>query len=116
MQWASINAEAQGIAQYVVQRIEQGDVSAGQVLILAPRRQLGYAVRDSLLEAGVVAHSFFNEQALDGNPKGAGCVPGAGDVRAPDASRGAGGPCCPPMLVRVRQRWSGRGRLAEDSR
>ncbi|MBS1816974.1 MAG: ATP-dependent helicase [Acidobacteria bacterium] len=69
VQWASMDAEAQGIAQYVVQRIEHGDVSAGQVLILAPRRQLGYAVRDSLLEAGVVAHSFFNEQALDGNPK-----------------------------------------------
>ncbi len=69
VQWASMDAEAQGIAQYVVHRIEQGDVSAGDVLILAPRRQLGYAVRDSLLEAGVVAHSFFNEQALDGNPK-----------------------------------------------
>ncbi len=69
VQWASMDAEAKGIAQYVVQRIERGDVSAGQVLILAPRRQLGYAVRDSLLEAGVVAHSFFSEQALDGNPK-----------------------------------------------
>jgi superfamily I DNA/RNA helicase len=69
VQWASLAAEAQGIASYVVQRIEHQDASAGQVLILAPRRQLGYAVRDALLERGVVAHSFFNEQALDGNPK-----------------------------------------------
>lgn len=69
VQWASLDAEAQGVAQYVVQRIEQGGVTAGEALVLAPRRQLGYAVRDALLGAGVVAYSFFNEQALDGNPK-----------------------------------------------
>ena len=44
-------------------------MSAGEVLILAPRRQIGYLVRDALLERQVVAHSFFSEQALDGNPK-----------------------------------------------
>ncbi|HJP59033.1 MAG TPA: 3'-5' exonuclease [Gemmatimonadaceae bacterium] len=43
-------------------------MTAGDILVLAPRRQLGYAVRDALLGRGVVAHSFFNEQALDGNP------------------------------------------------
>ena len=43
------------------------DTAAGRVHILAARRQLGYAVRDALLATGVVAHSFFNEQALDGN-------------------------------------------------
>lgn len=69
VQWSSLAEEAAGVAKYVVERIENDGVSAGQVLILAPRRQMGYAVRDALLEAGVVAHSFFNEQALDGTPK-----------------------------------------------
>ncbi|MGE3704248.1 MAG: ATP-dependent helicase [Vicinamibacterales bacterium] len=69
VQWSSLDEEAQGLASYVVQRIEAGDVSAGDVLILAPRRQMGYAIRDALLERQVVAHSFFSEQALDGNPK-----------------------------------------------
>ncbi|MEQ1871013.1 MAG: ATP-dependent helicase [Vicinamibacterales bacterium] len=69
VQWPSLDEEAEGLAAYVVQRIEAGDVSAGDVLILTPRRQMGYAVRDALLERQVVAHSFFSEQALDGNPK-----------------------------------------------
>ena len=69
VQWPSLADEASGLADYVVRRIEEDDVSAGQVLILAPRRQIGYLVRDALLERQVVAHSFFNEQALDGNPK-----------------------------------------------
>jgi ATP-dependent DNA helicase UvrD/PcrA len=69
VQWQSMAAEAEGIADYVLKRIEEDGVSAGEVLILAPRRQMGHAVRDALGERGVVAHSFFSEQALDGNPK-----------------------------------------------
>lgn len=69
VQWASMKAEAEGIADYVLKRIEEDDVSAGEVLILAPRRPMGQAVRLALLERQVVAHSFFSEQALDGNPK-----------------------------------------------
>ena len=69
VQWQSMAAEAEGIADYVVKRIDEDQVSAGEVLILAPRRQMGHAVRDALGERGVVAHSFFSEQALEGNPK-----------------------------------------------
>jgi superfamily I DNA/RNA helicase len=36
---------------------------------LAPRRQFGYGIRDHLNDAGTPAHSFFHEEALDGNPK-----------------------------------------------
>ena len=68
VQWASMYAEAHGIAEYVRKRIEQGGVAAGEVLILAPRRQMGHVVRDALGVRDVVAHSFFSEQALDGNP------------------------------------------------
>jgi len=68
VQWPSLETEAHGIADYILKRIEEDDVEAGQVLILAPRRKIGYAVRDAILEKGVLAHSFFNEQALEGNP------------------------------------------------
>jgi hypothetical protein len=50
-------------------QIEEDGVKTGEVLILAPRRQMGHAVRLALLERQVVAHSFFSEQALDGNPR-----------------------------------------------
>lgn len=68
VQWPSLFDEAEGVARYVAKRIAEDGVTAGQVLILAPRRQLGYAVRDALLSAEIVAHRFFNEEALDGNP------------------------------------------------
>jgi superfamily I DNA/RNA helicase len=69
LQWRTIEEEAQGIAEIIRQRIQSGEVDAGMVLVLAPRRQLGYAVRDALNALGVFAHSFFHEEALEGNPK-----------------------------------------------
>ena len=69
VQWRSIEEEAEGIAQFIEQRIRGGEVEAGRILVLAPRRQFGYAVRDALNNLGVFAHSFFHEEALHGNPK-----------------------------------------------
>ena len=68
VQWKSIKQETQGISRFIKRRIE-GGVNPGRVLVLAPLRQLGYEVRDALNERGVQAHSFFQEEALDGDPK-----------------------------------------------
>ena len=68
VQWRSMEREAQGIARFIEQRIEAG-VDPGRVLVLAPLRQFGYGIRDALNKGGVQAHSFFQEEALDGNPK-----------------------------------------------
>src|SRR5690606_2278369 len=65
LQWRSIEDEAQGIAEIIQRRIQNGEVEAGRVLVLAPRRQLGHAIRDALNALGVFAHSFFDEEALD---------------------------------------------------
>ena len=69
VQWANMEEEALGIAQFIQERVGAGEVEPGRILVLAPRRQLGYAVRDALNNLGVFAHSFFHEEALDGNPK-----------------------------------------------
>lgn len=69
LQWHTVEDEAQGIAELIRRRVESGEVEAGRVLVLAPRRQLGYAIRDALNSVGVLAQSFFHEEALDGNPK-----------------------------------------------
>ncbi len=68
VQWRSMAEESRGLAEYIRQRIAAGHVRPGQVLVLAPRRQFGYSIRDELNNAGVPALSFFNEEALDGNP------------------------------------------------
>ena len=57
--------EARGIAEIIQQRVQNEEVEPGRVLVLAPRRQFGYAVRDASNALGVYAHSFFHEQALD---------------------------------------------------
>lgn len=69
VQWQNMAAEANGIAQFVEQRIATGSVSAGKILVLSPRRQFGYEIRDALTNLGTPAHSFFHEEALEGNPK-----------------------------------------------
>jgi DNA helicase II / ATP-dependent DNA helicase PcrA len=61
--------EARGLARFVRQRIADQQVQAGRILILSPRRQFGYAVRDEFVRQGIAAHSFFLEEELEGDPK-----------------------------------------------
>lgn len=69
LQWRDMDEEAYGIAEFIRRCIQLGSVEHGRILVLAPRRQFGYAIRDALNSIGVLAHSFFHEEALDGNPK-----------------------------------------------
>ena len=69
VQWPSIEAEANGLARFIQQRILDELVQPGQILVLAPRRAFGYAVRDALNAINIPAYSFFQEQALEGDPK-----------------------------------------------
>lgn len=50
-------------------KIEAHEFDPGKTLILCPRRQFAYIIRDALGERGNLAHSFFRDEALDGNPK-----------------------------------------------
>ena len=68
VQWQSMEQEAQGLAEFIERHVRSGRVNPGRLLVLAPRRQFGYAVRDALNARGVLAHSFFREEALDGDP------------------------------------------------
>lgn len=68
VQWPSMEAEAAGIADFITRRVADGRVQPGRVLILCPRRQFGYAVRDALRHRAIPAHSFFQEEALEGDP------------------------------------------------
>lgn len=69
VQWPSIQEEADGLARFVKRRIQVDGILAGKVLILAPRRQIGYAIRDALIRLDVASHSFFYEEALEGDSK-----------------------------------------------
>ena len=65
----SMDDEAEGVATYIKEKIVEDEVAPGRVLVLSPRRQFGYAVRDALNAISTPAHSFFNEEAVEGNVK-----------------------------------------------
>ncbi len=64
VQWDSVEEEANGIAEYVRTLMAKG-ISPGDILILTPRRLLGYATRDRIRERDVPVHSFYHEEALE---------------------------------------------------
>lgn len=64
IQWPTIRDEASGIGKYIKNKIQNG-TSPGEILVLCPRRQFGYAIKEVLLELNVPAHSFFQEEMLD---------------------------------------------------
>lgn len=69
VQWDTMEHEAQGIARFIAERTKAGAVSPGSVLVLAPRRLIGYGIRDALKAEEIDAESFFQEELLEGNPR-----------------------------------------------
>jgi DNA helicase II / ATP-dependent DNA helicase PcrA len=65
VQWEDLKREAEGIAQFAKYLIQKRDYKPADVLVLCPRRRIGYGLRDALAAAGVEAHSFYHEQALE---------------------------------------------------
>jgi superfamily I DNA/RNA helicase len=66
VQWDTVEEEATGLADYVRTLIERG-VPAGDILMLTPRRLLGYAIRDEIRAREIPVHSFYHEEALEGD-------------------------------------------------
>ncbi len=66
VQWAGIDEEAQGLADFVRALVVARGYSPGEILILTPRRLLGYRIRDRLRDSGIAVHSFYHEEALEG--------------------------------------------------
>lgn len=68
VQWNNINEETKGTAQIINAMITDTarEIRAEDILILSPRRKLGYALRDSLKALYAInSHTFFQEEALD---------------------------------------------------
>ncbi len=65
IQWATVEQEAEGLASYVQHLLANQGYGPGDILILCPRRLLGYRIRDALLNRGVPTHSFYHEEALE---------------------------------------------------
>lgn len=63
-QWNSLEEEAHGLANYVNFLLENG-YEPGDILILSPRRLIGFGIRDALVAIGINTHSFYHDEALE---------------------------------------------------
>lgn len=65
VQWRHPIAETIGLADYVKHLINDRDIAASDILILTPRRQLAYQLRDRIRGSNIETHSFYREEALE---------------------------------------------------
>lgn len=64
VQWDSYDEEIEGISQIIITEIAKGLIQPEDVLVLAPRRRIGYKLRDNLISAGLPVKSYFRESAI----------------------------------------------------
>lgn len=65
VQWTSMKDEVDGVSELVTKLISDQGYQPGDILILCPRRLIGYDIRQQLLGANIPAHSFYHEEALE---------------------------------------------------
>lgn len=65
VQWRDSDEEAAGVADFVKHLIDNTEYAPKDILILSPRRLLGYKLRDLIDAKGVPVHSFFHEEAVE---------------------------------------------------
>jgi superfamily I DNA/RNA helicase len=65
VQWQNLQAEAHGIADFCHHLVRHEDYTPADIMILCPRRLIGYGIRDALQNSDIPAHSFYYEEALE---------------------------------------------------
>lgn len=66
MQWADLDEEANGVSTFVAHCLQDLGIPEKDILVLSPRRLLGYKIRNQLRDAGIRVRSCFSEDALEG--------------------------------------------------
>jgi superfamily I DNA/RNA helicase len=64
LQWRTPDREANGIATIIAQKISAGEVKPEEILVLTPRKQIGYEILNNLLAKGIKAQTCFSEAVL----------------------------------------------------
>jgi len=64
IQWPTFSDERDGIVDFIKKKIKDG-INPGQILVMCSRRQIGYSIKERLIEHGVEAHSFFSEEIFE---------------------------------------------------
>lgn len=65
VQWRTLDAEVEGLSNAVARLVLDDHYEPGEVMVLTPRRKIGYRIRNRIRDLGIAVHSFYNEEALD---------------------------------------------------
>lgn len=65
VQWADSDSEIAGISEFIATEIKKGVIEPADILILTPRRTIGYRLRDLLLRLEVPIKSYFRESVIE---------------------------------------------------
>lgn len=68
VRWKTLDREVKKLAKFIKGYGQRQGIPLGEILVLSPRRLIGYRIRDNLRELGIDAMSFFHEEALDNDP------------------------------------------------
>lgn len=64
VQWKTYEEEIAGLTKIITNELAKGEINPQDVLVLAPRRRIGYLLRDNLLAEGLPVKSYFRESAI----------------------------------------------------
>jgi superfamily I DNA/RNA helicase len=65
VQWQRMQEEAEGITEFCQYLANHAGYEPQDILILCPRRLIGYGIRDALRNSGIAAHSYYYEEAFE---------------------------------------------------
>jgi superfamily I DNA/RNA helicase len=67
VQWPTLSDEADGIAAFIQHLVTQRGFTAGEILVLSPRRLIANEIKQRLAAPGfgITAHSFYNDKVLE---------------------------------------------------
>ena len=65
VQWTDWDSEIIGITDFVTNELAKGVIQPQDVLILTPRRKIGYRLRNRLLNNGISVKSYFRESIIE---------------------------------------------------
>ena len=64
IQWPSYDDEINGIGEIIFNELKKGIISPGDILVLTPRRKIGYRLRDLLVTNSIPVKSYFRESVI----------------------------------------------------
>ncbi len=65
VQWNDYNAEMVGLTEIIVRELDKGIIEPKDILILTPRRKIGYLLRNHILNKDISVKSYFRESVIE---------------------------------------------------